>query len=654
MLGIHHLDIAQPRAGAIQATVEHRVGARIVVDRHQRIAAARHDDGGLAAQLGGVQHLVDAGAHGVALGARGHAALGQVEAGHRIEARHQRVLAQRVVQAQVGHARGGRHGKLPGLGPAHRVVVDHRGGRAVGRAIGRGKALGQRSPRGGHHVARGIGGRKAGAAQVGIHAKPAIGHGVHGRQDGAVAQRVVGVVHAVVVARPAVQAQLAQRIGGAVGRGGADDQALGGQAGAACLGTRRHGGEAYVVEDGCLGQRRIGGQRRAGLVDVAVGGVLGQRAARVGHGRIAHGNGVALARGHLGHGFGGHHAVDQAVRIQLGRAQHGRAAVGGRARQHQRVVLAEGHGVLRGAIAGIEHVQRIAGRGQRVVAPVLFRVLLGMRVLDGNAVGKRRVVGGARRIGQPCGKEGQAAGIRARGARAVQLVDGVVAQVVQAHALARVGQRHGAALLQAPLARRADGAIHAARARGRAQHDAGPVAVKAVRHLHGHHGLLAARAVVQHGQVLAPGDQPFARSHLPVCRDVGAVQRAVAAARRGVQDAPVVGVQRIAPQLRRRGIGRVRVQGRGCGAQARLAQAARQQVLRGCRGTRAGSRGRIHRGAQLGKALGQVVAGLTLAAAAGRQRGRRQRREGPAPGGCRNRRHHLFTLQHAHLLVVVL
>ena len=435
----------------------------------------------------------------------------------------------------------------------------------------------------------------------------------------------MGVVHLVRLRRPAEGAQLVQgvlRTGGGVGT---TDQALGGQAVAARRGAGSHAHQADVVEDGGFGQRRTGRQGCAGLVDVAEGGEVGQGLAIARHGSAAKLDAVAGGRGHFGHRFGGHHPVDQAAGVLLGRAQRGRTAIGCGARNHDGVVGGERHAVGVGAVALIEHVHGIAASRQRVAAPVFLGVHLRVHMLDGQAVREQSVVGCACSIGDVGGKERQRARRRAGGAGAIDLVHGVIGQVVNAHALAGIGQRHGAALLQAPLACGADGAIHAARAGRSAQHHARVGRVEAVGHLHGNHGALAARAIVEHGHIFTAWNQAFTRRHGASGRHVGAVQAAIAASGGAVQNAAVVGVQRVAAQLGRRGVGRVGIGGRGGQAQAGFADAARQQVLRGSGVALARSGGGVRRAADLRDACGQVIRGGVRAATRGQHRARQGR-----------------------------
>ena len=107
MLAVLHFDVAQLAGAAFHLAVQRGVGAGVVVHRHQGIAAACHDQGGFAAQVGTVQHFSNACAHRVALRLGGGAGGTQRGTGGQVFAAHQGVLAQGVVQTQVSCARGG-------------------------------------------------------------------------------------------------------------------------------------------------------------------------------------------------------------------------------------------------------------------------------------------------------------------------------------------------------------------------------------------------------------------------------------------------------------------------------------------------------------------------------------------------------------------
>ena len=81
------------------------------------------------------------------------------------------------------------------------------------------------------------------------------------------------------------------------------------------------------------------------------------------------------------------------------------------------------------------------------------------------------------------------------------------------------------------------------------------------------------------GDVFVAGNEALARSDSPVRLDVGAVKRAVAAARRRVDESAVVIVDRGAAQFLRRWMERVG-ESRGCrAAKPALAEARCQQVI---------------------------------------------------------------------------
>ncbi len=122
----------------------------------------------------------------------------------------------------------------------------------------------------------------------------------------------------------------------------------------------------------------------------------------------------------------------------------------------------------------VQHVEREPDRVQRVGAPVLFRVLLRVRVLDREPVRiggvergefRRRQRGGEIRTRSPA--------VDRIGAHAVLQIDGVGREIVNAGAGALVGVGDRAAVLQAPFAGAADRAVDAARAGRRRRDDAG-------------------------------------------------------------------------------------------------------------------------------------------------------------------------------------
>ena len=232
-------------------------------------------------------------------------------------------------------------------------------------------------------------------------------------------------------------------------------------------------------------------------------------------------------------------------------------------------------------------------------------------MLEGKAIGRSGVEGG-----QLGGREARVEGCRlarcdGRGAGTVHQRHGVVLQVVRSTARALVRVRHGAALLQAPLAGR-DAAVYTARARCRGGDHAGLLGVEAGRHLHHEGDILAACAVVGKRNVLSACHLAFAGGDLALRVHIGAIQRAVAAGRRHVEHGAVVGVDGGAAQLGCGGLERVGI-GRWHGRrQPRGAQASRQQVV-------AGAVVRdLADGAQVG-GLGVECGAVAITAAAGSQ-----------------------------------
>ena len=196
-------------------------------------------------------------------------------------------------------------------------------------------------------------------------------------------------------------------------------------------------------------------------------------------------------------------------------------------------------------------------------------------MLEGDAVRVGASPGQPVAVAQVRREERVLAGGHPARAHAVLQVDAVVLEHIQARAGTLVRIRHGAALLQAPFAGTADGAVDAARAAGRARDDAGMLGVEAGRHLHHQGDILLARAIIGIGDVFAARHQALARAHVSGRIHVRSVQGAIAAVGGNVEHGAVVGVDRIAAQFERRRLFRIRI--RGCGArQPRLAQAGRE------------------------------------------------------------------------------
>ena len=135
------------------------------------------------------------------------------------------------------------------------------------------------------------------------------------------------------------------------------------------------------------------------------------------------------------------------------------------------------------------------------------------------------------------------------------------------------------------------------------------------------------------GEVLAAGDQALARGDDAVRVDVGAVERAVAAGRRRIEDGAVVGVEGVPAQLERGRIERVGIGRCRCRAEAGLAEAAGEQVLR-CRGRAAsGRRRRVDADAVLRHAARQIVGGDEVVAAASGEQAAGDGDRARGPGG---------------------
>ena len=260
-----------------------------------------------------------------------------------------------------------------------------------------------------------------------------------------------------------------------------------------------------------------------------------------------------------------------------------------------------------------------------------------MHVFERQPVRKQRVVGGAGGVGDVSGEEVQRPGSGTGGTDPIDAVDRVVGHVVQTNPFAGIGQGYGTAIFQAPFTGRAHGTIHAARTGRGPHHNAGFGLVKAVWHLDCNHHLLAAGAVVQHGDTFTPWDQPFVGRDHPSSSDVGAIQAAVAAINARIQNAAVVGKNGVAAQFQRGGVQWVGIRRCGGSPQPGAAHTRREQVLRGSRGPSANSNCRVHRGAQLFDACGQVVGRIIAAPTTPRNHHTDKRR-----GGYRQ---HFFLLQ---------
>ncbi len=230
----------------------------------------------------------------------------------------------------------------------------------------------------------------------------------------------------------------------------------------------------------------------------------------------------------------------------------------------------------------VQHVVREFDGVQRVKAPVLFGVELRMGVFDGEAVRRRGIERAAIGVGQVRGEVRRCAGIRRVGPHAVDAVDGVVLQVINTHPAALVGVGDGTPVLEAPISRRGDGAVHPARTRGRAGHDARLVLIEARGNLDHHGDVDAAGPVVVVREPLFTRDAARIQRGRAVHVDIGAVEDAVAAIRGRVHERAVVVVDRPLSQLHGRRVRRIR-EGRrrriGRARDTEGAQPCRQEIV---------------------------------------------------------------------------
>ncbi len=290
---------------------------------------------------------------------------------------------------------------------------------------------------------------------------------------------------------------------------------------------------------------------------MGLGGVVDQRKAVHGDGAPAALYGDARVRRHLHRGLRHGHAVDEALGVLLGRRDRRAAAVREAGGDHRGIGRRESAQRLpaRGTVAEalVEDVERELDRLQGGAAPVLFRVLPGMRVLECQTLRRGRVEG--RQVGrrQARVEGGARARERGAGARAVDQRDGIGLQVVGrgTRALVRIG--HGAAVLEAPFAR-GNAAVDAARAGRGGGDDARARAVEGIRHLHHQGNVAAPRAVVRIGDGFRAGHHALARCRAALDVHVRAVEPAVTPVGGRVHQRPVVHVDGIAPQLIRRGL----------------------------------------------------------------------------------------------------
>ena len=301
------------------------------------------------------------------------------------------------------------------------------------------------------------------------------------------------------------------------------------------------------------------------MQQIAQAGVVEQRLPRSDQRGRAASNAQPGVGNHLNLRLSHGNAGDQALRVEFGRRQRRAAcAVGGAGSNHDGVgrnQFFNARHAVPGHIA-VFFVQDEIGefnRLQRPFAPVFFRVLLRMRMLDGKAVWRCGIEGCAFGGAQIGGKNRGLAGGSGSRADAVLQIDRVVLQVMNAGAGALVGVHHRAAVFQAPFARCANGAVNAARAARRAGDDARAGRVEGGRQLQQHRDVLAAGAVIRVSNVFGAGNLAFASGDNAFGIDVWAVQATVAAGGRNIEQRPVVVKNGEFSQL-----GRRRVQGIGC------------------------------------------------------------------------------------------
>ena len=286
----------------------------------------------------------------------------------------------------------------------------------------------------------------------------------------------------------------------------------------------------------------------------------------------------AIVEGGVDVGLGDRNPVDQAPPVLLGREDRGAAAVRYARSDHDGVPGPEPVGVREPLRADhlVQHEEGEADRFQHVAAPEPLRIVLGMRVLEGEAKGRLRVEAGLLAGADRGGEVGRiAGGIRLR-ALAADQVDGILRQVVSPGAGALVGIGDGAAALQSPFAGSADGAVDAARARGSARHDARLFGAEGERHLDHHRDVVGSAAVAEREELVA--EDQFVDRVARLQRHAGAIKTAVAAGGGRVDQGPRVVVDRDRAQLlggRRQGIGRLR---RGRRLDPRDAEAGGQQI----------------------------------------------------------------------------
>ena len=210
----------------------------------------------------------------------------------------------------------------------------------------------------------------------------------------------------------------------------------------------------------------------------------------------------------------------------------------------------------------VQHLEGELDRTQHIVAPVLFRVLLRMRMLEGESVWRCRIERRPRAARDGRREVRIVARLFGIGALAPDQVHCVVLQIMCAGAGAFVRVGDGAAVLKAPFPGGRDRAVDAARAGRRRRDDATRRRHEAVRYLNHHGDAIAPVPAPLEGDVFVARDQALARCHRAVCHHVRAIKRAVATTRRRIDQGAVIVVDREPAQFLGRGIERIDEAGR--------------------------------------------------------------------------------------------
>ncbi|ABA47591.1 hypothetical protein BURPS1710b_3199 [Burkholderia pseudomallei 1710b] len=557
VLAVRHLVERQLARAAFGRAVLRDIRARRVVDGHERIAAAVHDDRRLVLQIGGHAHGVD------------------------VRADAELVRGPQLAQAE--RAREARVRRREPVVDATRRAVEHeidpvRRRHAVARAEQvRHRRDGGRSDGARHRVRR----REAEIAEVIGDARTRVRVRI---RDGDRRHRL-RIPHRrlqqIGIREIAGRVQLRERVARLARRIGARHEPRRRERRAALRANRLR--DAHGQRTEVRRARRGDGRRRARLQQVRERRVIGERPAERRHGRAALLDRHAGRHAHVDLRLADDDRGDPAARVLLGRRERRPAAVADRRGDRRDVARPIADAVPRAvddrAELLVQRPVRELDRLQRHAPPVLLGVLLRMRVLVGVAVRKRAVERGERAARFARGKQARAARARRGGERAVDQRDDARADLVRAVAAALVVVRDRAAALEPPLARRGDRAVHAARARRRRRHDARIRRIEARRHLHEQRDVLAAAAVVGIREIFGAGDLALAEGVVAREVDVRPPEAPVAAVRRDVDERPVVRVDREAPQLRGARLRGIREAGPRVAAEARLAEPRGQQIV---------------------------------------------------------------------------